>query len=177
MTALREGYAASARRTPRRRALVAGLCLVGTAAICGASVFKTIPPVVSALAKSPGSTLGQGGSYRLEEYRLSQPVQIDVGGGLITTFVFWKLTVTDGGPYRIQDNPLTIQIGDGAAGVGDLSSDGKGLSTITFDRSLLVEGARLSVMDGDPRDGGNAFVLPETLHLLRTPAPTQGGSQ
>jgi hypothetical protein len=159
----------------RRRMAMAALVFALTLPVVGQSIKM---PVTDAdemlrLRSMPGRLLARGsnqepaGEYKLrsfvlEELNPARPLQAEIDGQKTELRQAWRLTIT-GGPFEIRNMPAMIWIGDTLVGVGVESPDLARLSVIIFDRSLLREGATLSVSygEGDPQRSE----LPEKLKL------------
>lgn len=124
------------------------------------------------LYESEGIVLSQGrntraiGPLRLKSYRLVQislphPRDIQVRGRVTRVDRAWRLTIT-GGPFPVRALPYIIWVGDIMVGNARESGDLSALSAVTFDRSVLVEGATVSISYGE---NGPRLELPERLVL------------
>ncbi|MGH9936724.1 MAG: hypothetical protein ACREAM_10795 [Blastocatellia bacterium] len=109
--------------------------------------------------EEPAGALGLK-TYRLEEVTLPQPFQAQVNGVARQMRIAYRFTVT-GGPFRVRSLPPVLWI-DGEPFIQvQESEDLSALVTIVFNRSILQEGASITVSYGleDP----NPVTLPERL--------------
>lgn len=87
-------------------------------------------------------------SFVLEELNLPRPLRAEISGQSAETNRVWRLSVT-GGPFVVRAMPALIWIDDTLVGVGVESPDLTRVSVIIFDRTLLREGATISVAYGE----------------------------
>lgn len=102
-------------------------------------------------------------TYRLEEVTLPQPFQAQVNGVEQQVRTAYRFTVT-GGPFRVRSLPPVLWV-DGEPFIQvQESEDLSALVTIVFNRSLLQEGASITISYGleDP----NPVTLPERLSFI-----------
>ena len=135
------------------------------------------------LLKLPGKILGEGintkavgkykvASYRVEEVELPRPVEVEIHGQKVQTARAFRLTLT-GGPFAVRALPPVVWIDETPVGYGVESEDLDAITVVTFDSTLLNEGATLYVSYGDKEDKTNRAALPEKLKL----AGPKGGAQ
>ncbi|HLM55318.1 MAG TPA: hypothetical protein VK422_04270 [Pyrinomonadaceae bacterium] len=179
---------ASARR-PRSGILVAAvvvllLAVAGTLTARGqepAAPDTAQEPTVSDLMKLPGKVIAESNSdaaagrlkvrnYRVEELTLPEPAQADVGGKRVEVTRAFRVTVT-GGPFPVRALPPVIWVDDVAVGYGVESEDLDAITAVTFDESLLREGATIYLSYGDKESKHDRTALPKKLTL------TKGGNQ
>lgn len=98
-------------------------------------------------------------TYRIEEVTLPQPAKVTVGGEDIRVNKAWRITIM-GGPFPVRAMPPTIWVGDTLLGQGAESPDLSSITAVTFDGSILVEGAPIALSYGKE---GRRMVLPEKL--------------
>ena len=143
----------------------------------------TQEPKMSDLLKLPGKVIAESDAaapagklkvknYRVEELTLPAPVEVEVGGKRVEVSRAFRVTVT-GGPFPVRALPAVIWIDDVAVGYGVESEDLDAITAITFDASLLREGATLYVSYGDKGKKEGRTALPEKLKL----GATKGGNQ
>ncbi len=109
------------------------------------------------LINMPGKVIGKGSntspvgqfgvkSYKVEELTLSEPVIVD--GQTINAAKAWRVTI-NGGPFPVRAQAAVISIGGvelrAAIEKGDLSE----VATITFDDSMLRNGATITLSYGE----------------------------
>lgn len=135
------------------------------------------------LLKLPGKILGEGtntkavgkykvASYRVEEVALPRTVEVEVRGQKVQATHAFRVTLT-GGPFAVRALPPVVWIDDTPIGYGVESEDLDAITALTFDPTLLEEGATLYLSYGDKEDKTNRHALPEKLKL----AGPKGGAQ
>lgn len=111
-------------------------------------------------------------NYRVEELTLPRPVEVTVGGRRVEVSRAFRVTVT-GGPFPVRALPAVVWIDDVAVGFGVESEDLDQITAVTFDASLLREGATVYLSYGDKENKADRSALPEKLKL----GATKGGNQ
>jgi hypothetical protein len=140
-------------------------------------------PKMSDLLKMPGKVIAESNAaapagklkvknYRVEELTLPAPVSVEVGGKRAEVSRAFRVTVT-GGPFPVRALPAVVWIDDEAVGFGVESEDLDAITAVTFDASLLREGATLYVSYGDKENKEGRTALPEKLKLNAN----KGGNQ
>ena len=130
---------------------------------------------MSDLLKMPGKVIAESNAaaasgrlklknYRVEELQLPAPVSVEVGGKRAEVSRAFRVTVT-GGPFPVRALPAVVWIGDEAVGFGVESEDLDSITAVTFDGSLLKEGATVYVSYGDKEKKEGRTALPEKLKL------------
>jgi hypothetical protein len=125
-----------------------------------------------ALYESPGIVLAQGQNtapvgpmqietYRVEEVVLPQATKVEIAGQEATVHTALRVTIT-GGPFPVGALPLVVWINNTKLGFGQPSPDLSTITAVTFDRSLLHDGATLAISYGE---NGVKTKLPEKLKL------------
>jgi hypothetical protein len=161
--------------------VVAGflLLIIGSASVASAQnnaatqSNQEIP--VSDLLKLPGKILGESVSaratgkykvanFRVEELALPRTIEVEVRGQKIQASSAFRISVT-GGPFPVRAMPPVIWIDDTAVGYGVESEDLDAITVITYDPSLLREGATIYLSYGDKEDKKDRSALPEKLKL------------
>ena len=104
---------------------------------------------------SPISDLKLTG-YRIEEVSLPRSVTTQVSGQQVAVNTAWRVTVT-GGPFPVRAMPAVIWIDDQVAGYGIENEDLSEITAITFDRSLIRDGAVISLSYGEAKEGRIRF--------------------
>ncbi|HEV2860073.1 MAG TPA: hypothetical protein VGX48_03635 [Pyrinomonadaceae bacterium] len=180
---------ASARR-PRSGILVVAVALLLLLAVAGtlqargqepASPDTPQEPTVSDLMKLPGKVIAESDSdttsgklkvrnYRVEELTLPAPAEVSVGGKRVSVTRAFRLTVT-GGPFPVRALPPVLWVDDVAVGYGVESEDLDAITAVTFDESLLREGATIYLSYGDKENKHDRTALPKKLTLAK------GGNQ
>ena len=138
---------------------------------------------VTDILKLPGRVLGEGQnaravgqrkvkSYRVEEVTLPQMTEVEIKGEKRTVGRAFRVTVT-GGPFPVRAMPPVIWVDDTAVGFGVENEELTEITAITYDDSLLVEGATLYLSYGDKKDKEDRTALPEKLTL----GGPKGGNQ
>jgi hypothetical protein len=144
---------------------------------------NTQEPKMSDLLKMPGKVIAESSSpvtrgrlkvrnYRVEELTLPSAVSVKVGDRVVETARAFRVTVT-GGPFPVRAMPAVIWIGDTAVGYGVESEDLDAITAVTFDESLLREGATLYLSYGDKENKEDRTALPAKLAL----GANKGGNQ
>jgi hypothetical protein len=119
------------------------------------------------LVNMPGTTIAKGSnttpvghlgikSYHIEELTLTAPVLID--GQTINTTKAWRVSVT-GGPFDVRSQAAVITVGTIDLRTAIESKNLAEVSAITFDDSMLVNGATISLSYGEDRN-----VVPDRLN-------------
>jgi hypothetical protein len=132
-------------------------------------------PTMSELMKMPGKVIAESNAaapagrlkvknYRVEELQLPAPATVEVGGKRVEVSRAFRVTVT-GGPFPVRALPAVVWIGDEAVGYGVESEDLDAITAVTFDASLLKDGAAVYVSYGDKGNKEGRTALPEKLKL------------
>ena len=140
-------------------------------------------PKMSDLLKMPGKTIAESNAsaavgkfkvknYRVEELTLAAPVSVEVGGKRVEKSRAFRVTVT-GGPFPVRAMPAVVWIDDDPVGYGVESEDLDAITAVTFDETLLREGATLYLSYGDKENKQDRTALPEKLKLNAN----KGGNQ
>ncbi|HEX8686417.1 MAG TPA: hypothetical protein VF736_08225 [Pyrinomonadaceae bacterium] len=140
-------------------------------------------PKMSDLLKMPGKVIAESNSaaargkykvrnYRVEELTLPSAVSVKVGDRVVQTSRAFRVTVT-GGPFPVRAMPAVLWIDDEAVGYGVESEDLDAITAVTFDESLLREGATLYLSYGDKENKEDRTALPVKLAL----GANKGGNQ
>lgn len=135
------------------------------------------------LLKMPGEILGEGAntkavgkykaaSYRVEKLALPRTMEVEVRGQKIQATHAFRVTLT-GGPFAVRALPPVIWIDETPIGYGIESEDLDAITAITFDPTLLDEGATLYLSYGDKENKTDRVALPEKLKL----AGPKGGNR
>jgi hypothetical protein len=111
-------------------------------------------------------------NYRVEELTLPRPVEVTVGGKRAEVSRAFRVTVT-GGPFPVRAMPAVVWIDDVAVGFGVESEELDAITAVTFDASLLREGATVYLSYGDKENKADRSPLPEKLKL----GANKGGNQ
>jgi hypothetical protein len=140
-------------------------------------------PKMSDLLKMTGKVIAESNApapagrlkvknYRVEELTLPAPVEVEVGDKRVKVSRAFRVTVT-GGPFPVRALPAVVWIDDAAVGYGVESEDLDAITAVTFDASLLREGATVYVSYGDKEKKEERTALPEKLKL----GAKKGGDQ
>ena len=132
-------------------------------------------PKMSDLLKMPGKVIAESDApaaagrlkvknYRVEELTLPAAVSVEVGGRRVETTRAFRVTVT-GGPFPVRALPPVVWIDDAAVGYGAESEDLDAITAVTFDASLLRDGATVYLSYGDKENKEGRTALPERLKL------------
>jgi hypothetical protein len=155
------------------------LMIFGGAAVAQAQTAATSQTgqelKVSDLLNLPGRILGEGvnnraagkfkvASFRIEEVELPSTMEVEVGGQKIQASRAFRVKVT-GGPFPVRALPPVIWIDDTPIGYGVENEDLNTITVVTFDPSLLREGATIFLSYGDKEDKTDRVAVPEKLKL------------
>jgi hypothetical protein len=127
------------------------------------------------LLKLPGRVLAQGAntrgagkyrvaSYRVEEVALPHVTEVEIGGKKVQADKAYRVTLV-GGPFPVRALPPVVWIDDVAVGYGVENEDLNEITAITYDASLLREGAALYLSYGDKQNKEDRAEVPERLKL------------
>jgi hypothetical protein len=111
-------------------------------------------------------------NYRVEELTLPAAVSVEVGGKRAEVSRAFRVTLT-GGPFPVRALPAVVWVDDVAVGYGVESEDLDAITAVTFDESLLREGATVYLSYGDKENKHDRTALPEKLTL----GANKGGNQ
>jgi hypothetical protein len=89
--------------------------------------------------------------YRIEEVTLPRTVTTQVSGQQVAADTAWRVTIT-GGPFPVRAMPAVIWVDDRVAGYGIENETLSEITAITFDRSLLRDGAVISLSYGENKE-------------------------
>ena len=103
-------------------------------------------------------------NYRVEELTLPAAVEVEVWGKRVEVARAFRVTVT-GGPFPVRALPAVVWIDDVAVGYGVESEDLDAITAVTFDASLLRDGATHYLSSGDKENKEDRTPLPEKLRL------------
>lgn len=90
--------------------------------------------------------------YRVEEVPLSQTVSTQIRGQQVNANKAWRVTIT-GGPFPVRDMPAVIWIDDQIVGYGIENETLSQITAVTFDDSLIHDGAVVSLSYGEDKAG------------------------
>ena len=103
-------------------------------------------------------------SYRVEEVTLPRMTEVEIKGERRAVGRAFRLIVT-GGPFPVRAMPAVIWVGDTAVGYGVESEELTEITAVTYDESVLVEGATLYLSYGDKTNKEDRTAVPEKLTL------------
>jgi hypothetical protein len=140
-------------------------------------------PRMHDLLKMPGKVIAESDApraagrfkvknYRVEELTLPEAVSVEVKGKRVEVSRAFRVTVT-GGPFPVRALPAVVWIDDVAVGYGVESEDLDAVTAVTFDESLVREGATVYLSYGDKETKDDRTALPEKLKL----GANKGGNQ
>lgn len=140
-------------------------------------------PKMHDLMKLPGRVIAESDAplatgrfkvknYRVEELTLPEAVSVEVKGKRVEVSRAFRVTVT-GGPFPVRALPAVVWIDDVAVGYGVESEDLDAITAVTFDESLVREGATVSLSYGDKEEKKDRTALPEKIKL----GTSKGGIQ
>ena len=130
---------------------------------------------LSDVLKLPGHIVAQGtntkavgafkvATYRLEEVVLPRTIKVEICGQKVQVGKALRLTII-GGPFLVRALPPVIWINDTAVGYGVESEDLDAITTVTYDYSLLRDGAIIYLSYGDKTNKDGRVDVPEKLKL------------
>lgn len=130
---------------------------------------------VSDLLKLPGTVIAEGSNqtprgqlkvarYRVEQVTLPQPASVEVAGKRTEVDTAFRVSII-GGPFPVRALPPVVWIDDTAVGYGVESEDLDEITVVTFDRSLIKDGASIYLSYGDKEQKEGRTELPEKLSL------------
>ena len=130
---------------------------------------------LSDLLKLPGKIVAQGtntkalgalkvATYRLEEVMLPRTIAVEICGQKVQVGKALRLTVI-GGPFPVRALPPVIWVDGTAVGYGVESEDLDAITAVTYDYSLLREGATIYLSYGDKTNKDGRVNVPEKLTL------------
>ncbi|HEY0003709.1 MAG TPA: hypothetical protein VGB17_02775 [Pyrinomonadaceae bacterium] len=175
-----ENFLHGSRRIKSILALAGFLLVIIASASLGLAQSPVAPQTdqelsVSDLLKLPGKVLGEGANqravgkyrvarYRVEELTLPRTVEVEIRGQKVHATQAYRLTIV-GGPFPVRALPPVVWIDDTPIGYGVENEDLNAITAITFDQSLLREGATIYLSYGDKEDKTDRVALPEKLKL------------
>jgi hypothetical protein len=132
-------------------------------------------PKMSDLLKMPGKIVSEGSntvpsgiiklaSYRVEKLSLPQAVSAEIGGRQQEVREALRITLK-GGPFQVRALPPVIWIDETAIGYGVENEDLNEITTVTFDQTLLHDGATFYLSYGDKENKRERVAVPEKLKL------------
>lgn len=139
---------------------------------------------VTDILKLEGRVLGEGTntksvgnhkvkSYRVEEVTLPRMQEVKIKGETRSVGKAFRVTIK-GGPFPVRAMPAVIWLGETAIGYGIESEDLDEITAITYDESVLTEGATIYLSYGDKKNKEDRSALPEKLKLG---GAAKGGNQ
>ena len=107
--------------------------------------------------------------YRVEEIHLPRQMNVELHGQRVVVDKAWRVTI-QGGPFAVRAMPAVIWIDDQIAGYGIENETLSQITAITFDSSLIREGAVVSLSYGEEKE--RRVRISQRLRLAR-----EGGNQ
>lgn len=178
-----ERNARRCRRGVVRALAVACLLIVGAGAAFGqddaraggSAAAQEEEFAVNELLKLPGKVVGKGSnatpkgllklrSYRVEELTLPRITNVELRGQRMAVAKAFRLTIT-GDQFPVRALPPVVWVDDVAVGYGVESEDLSEITVVTYDESLLRDGATVYLSYGDKKDKAKRTALPEKLKL------------
>lgn len=138
---------------------------------------------VTDILKLPGRVLGEGrntkaaGQHKVKTFRVEEVIlpamkEVKIKGETRSVGKAFRLTVK-GGPFPVRAMPPVVWLDDTAVGYGVENEELTEITVITYDESVLVEGATLYLSYGDKKNKEDRTALPEKLTL----GGAKGGNQ
>jgi hypothetical protein len=112
-------------------------------------------------------------SYRVEEVTLPQMKEVKIKGETRSVGKAFRLTIK-GETFPVRAMPAVIWLDDTAIGYGIENEELTEITVITYDESVLVEGATIYLSYGDKKNKEDRSPLPEKLKLN---GAAKGGNQ
>jgi hypothetical protein len=178
-TVVNAGLGVVAGRAGAARLAVA-TCLLLAAAVCAAGQDAPSPDArqeitMTDLLKLPGKVIARGGdgaaqgkfrlrSYRVEEVALPRPQELELRGVRVAVTKAFRVTL-EGGPFPVRALPPVVWIDDAAVGFGVESEDLDEITAVTFDESVLRDGATIYLSYGDKKNKQDRSALGVKLKL------------
>ena len=130
---------------------------------------------VTEILKLQGRVLGEGSntravgqhkvaSYRIEEVTLPRMQDVEIKGETRSVARAFRLTIK-GGPFPVRAMPPVIWLDEKAIGYGIENEDLNEITVITYDESVLRDGATIYLSYGDKQNKEDRTPLPEKLKL------------
>jgi hypothetical protein len=130
---------------------------------------------VTDILKLEGRVLGEGtntravghhkvASYRVEEVTLPRVQDVKIKGETRSVGRAFRLTIK-GGPFPVRAMPPVIWLDETAIGYGSENEELTEITVITYDESVLTEGATIYLSYGDKQNKEDRTPLPEKLKL------------
>lgn len=94
--------------------------------------------------------------YRVEEIPLPRNMTVELRGQQVAVDRAWRVTVT-GGPFPVRAMPAVIWIDDQIVGNGIENEALSQITAITFDSSVIREGAVVSLSYGEDKEARVRF--------------------
>lgn len=155
------------RRQRNRPASIAMFLLPLLLASCSLAIAQQKELSVREIIKLPGKLVAQTKTdgptsdlkltgYRVEEVNLPRSVTVRLDNQQVAVTTAWRVTVA-GGPFPVRAMPAVIWIDDQVAGYGIENEALSEITAITFDRSLIHDGAVISLSYGESKEGRIRF--------------------
>jgi hypothetical protein len=130
---------------------------------------------VSDLLKLPGKVVARGSnttpkgllklqSYRVEEVTLPHVAEVELKGQRVAVTKAYRVVVT-GTAFPVRALPAVVWVDDVAIGYGVENEDLTEITAVTYDESVLRDGATISLSYGDKENKKERTPLPEKLKL------------
>ena len=162
-----------------RLVAVACLLLAGACAAfgqdAGAPAAAEQEFTVTDLLKLPGKVVARGSnttpkgllklqSYRVEEVTLPHVAEVELKGQRTTVTKAFRVTIT-GTAFPVRALPAVVWVDDVAIGYGVENEDLNEITVVTYDESVLRDGATIYLSYGDKENKKERTALPEKLKL------------
>jgi hypothetical protein len=149
------------------------LLAAGSEAFAQSNANKELP--LSELLKLPGKLVSEAKAarptsdlkltgYRVEELQLPRSLTVELRGQQVAVDRAWRVTV-QGGPFPVRALPAVIWIDDQIVGNGIENESLSQITAITFDSSLIRQGAVVSISYGE--DKAARIKLSQGIQLRR----------
>jgi hypothetical protein len=162
----------------------ASLTAFAQAAPADSNPNATQEVTVTDILKLEGRVIGEGTnakavghhklkSYRVEEVTLPRMQEVKIKGETRSVGKAYRLTIK-GESFPVRAMPAVIWVDDTAIGYGIESEDLTEITVITYDETVLAEGATIYLSYGDKNNKEDRAPLPEKLKLN---GAAKGGNQ
>ena len=135
-------------------------------------LLKLPGKVVAAGTNTKGVGKFKVTTYRVEEIALPRASEVEINGKNVQVSKAFRLTII-GGPFEVRALPPVVWLDDVAVGYGVENEDLDAITAVTFDASLLREGASIYLSYGDKKNKEDRVELPEKLKF-KVPGAKEG---
>jgi hypothetical protein len=127
-------------------------------------ILKLEGRVIGEGTNTKASGLHKLKSYRVEEVTLPRMQEVKIKGETRSVGKAFRLTIK-GETFPVRAMPAVIWVDDTAIGYGIESEDLTEITVVTYDETVLAEGATIYLSYGDKKNKEDRTPLPEKLKL------------